>query len=70
MLVSEFDSQIQTYTMSTYLIAQLCKNYTDGKNKEIMGTELFELTWSVIEDIQYMGGGMVVFMESNDEERL
>ena len=70
MRVSEFDSQTQTYTMSAYLIAQLGKNYTDGKNKEITGAELLELAWNVIEDMQYMGGGMVVFLEANDEESL
>ena len=70
MRVSEFDSQTQTYTMSAYLIAQLGKNYTDGKNKEITGAELLELAWNVIEEMQYMGGGMVVFLEANDEESL
>ncbi len=70
MRISDFDSQTQTYTMSAYLIAQLGKNYTDGRNKEITGAELLELAWSVIEDMQYMGGGMVVFLEANDEERL
>ena len=57
--VSEFDSQTNSYTMSAYLIAQLGKNYTDGRNKEITGTELLELAWSVIEDMQYRGGGII-----------
>ena len=70
MRVSEFDSQTQTYTMSAYLIAQLGKNYTDGRNREITGAELLELAWNVIEDMQYMGGGMVVFLEANNEESL
>lgn len=70
MRVSEFDSQTQTYTMSAYLIAQLGKNYTNGRNREISGTELLELAWNVIEDMQYMGGGIVVFLEANDEESL
>lgn len=70
MRVSEFDSQTQTYIMSAYLIAQLGKNYTDDRNEEITGAELLELAWNVIEDMQYMGGGMVVFLEANDEESL
>ena len=70
MRVSEFDSQTQTYTMSAYLIEQLGKNYTDGRNKEITGAELLELAWNVIEDMQYMGGEMVVFLEATDEENL
>lgn len=59
MRVSDFDSRTQTYTMSAYLIAQLGKNYTDGRNREIMGAELLELAWSVIEDMQYRGGGII-----------
>ena len=70
MRVSDFDSQTQTYTISAYLIAQLGKNYKDGRNKEITGAELLELAWSVIEDMQYRGGGMVVFLEANNEEKL
>ena len=70
MRVSDFDSRTQTYTMSAYLIAQLGKNYADGRNKEITGAELLELAWSVIEDMQYMGVGMVVFLEANNEEKL
>lgn len=70
MRVSEFDNQTQTYIMSAYLIAQLGKNYTNGRNREITGAELLELAWNVIEDMQYMGGGMVVFLETNDEESL
>ena len=68
--VSEFDEQTNSYTMSAYLIAQLGKNYADGRNKEITGVELLELAWSVIEDMQYRGGGMVVFLEANNEEKL
>ena len=56
MRVSDFDSRTQTYTMSAYLIAQLGKNYTDGRNKEITGAELLELAWSVIEDMQSVYG--------------
>ena len=68
--VSEFDEQTKSYTMSAYLIAQLGKNYTNDAWKRITGAEMLELAWSVIEDMQYMGGGMVVFLEANDEEKL
>ena len=36
----------------------------------LRGAELLELAWSVVEDMQYMGGGMVVFLEANNEEKL
>ena len=68
--ISEFDEQTSSYTMSAFLIAQLGKNYTNNFCKRITGAELLELAWSVIEDMQYMGGGMVVFLEANNEERL
>ncbi len=68
--ISELDERSDTYTMSAYLIAQLGKNYTDGRDKEITGKELVELAWMVVEDIQYMGGGMVTFLEADNEEKL
>lgn len=41
--ISELDEKSDTYTMSAYLIVQLGKNYTDGRDKEITGKELVEL---------------------------
>lgn len=68
--VSELDESSDTYTMSAYLIAQLGKNYTGGRDKEITGEELIELAWMVIEEAQYMFGGMVTFLEAENEEKL
>lgn len=68
--VSELDEKSDTYTMSAYLIAQLGKNYTDGRNERITGKEIIELAWTVIEEAQYMLGGMVTFLEAENEERL
>ena len=68
--VSEFDAQTNSYTMSAYLIAQIGKNYTNNACERLEGSELLELAWSVIEDMQYRGGGMVVFLEANNEEKL
>ena len=68
--ISELDEKSDTYTMSAYLIAQLGKNYAGGRNKEITGKELVELAWTVIEDVQYMLGGMVAFLEAENEEKL
>lgn len=68
--VSELDKKSDIYTMSAYLIAQLGKNYTDGRNSKITGKDLIELAWMVIEEMQYMGGGMVTFLEAENEEKL
>ena len=70
MRVSELDEQSQTYTMSAYLIAQLGKNFKNGAEKKITGEELLELAWDIIEKMQYMGGGMVTFLEAENSERL
>ncbi len=68
--ISELDESSDTYNMSAYLIAQLGKNYTNGANMRITGKELVELAWTVIEDAQYMLGGMVTFLEAENEEKL
>lgn len=68
--ISEFDEQTKSYTMSSYLIAQIGKNYTSKANMHITGSELLELAWSVIEEMQYMGGGMVVFLEADNKKNL
>lgn len=68
--VSELDEKTDTYTMSAYLIAQIGKNYKNGRNEKITGKELVELAWTVIEDAQYMLGGMVAFLEAENEEKL
>ena len=70
MRVSELDEQSQTYTMSAYLIAQLGKNFKNGAEKKITGEELLELAWGIVEKMQYMGGGMVTFLEAENSERL
>lgn len=68
--VSELDKKTDTYTMSAYLIAQLGKNYSENDGKMITGAELLELAWDKIKATQYMFGGMVTFLEAENEEKL
>ena len=68
--VSEWDEISDTYTMSAYLIAQLGKNFTNGADKKITGEELLALAWDKIKEIQYLGGGVVTFLEAENEEKL
>jgi hypothetical protein len=56
--------------MSAYLIAQLGKNFSSGVETKVTGAELLELAWNEIEKMQYMGGGMVTFLEADNKERL
>ena len=68
--VSEWDEKSDTYTMSVYLIAQLGKNFTNGADQKITGEELLALAWNKIKEIQYLGGGVVTFLEAENEEKL
>ncbi len=68
--ISELDKKSDTYTMSAYLIAQLGKNYAENDGKMITGAELLELAWDKIKATQYMFGGMVTFLEAENEEKL
>ena len=68
--ISELDEETQTYTMSAYLIAQLGKNFANGADKRITGEELLEAAWNKIEEMQYRAGGVVTFLETNNEEKL
>ena len=68
--ISELDEETQTYTMSAYLIAQLGKNFANGANEKITGAELLEAAWSKVEEIQYQAGGVVTFLEANNDAKL
>lgn len=68
--ISELDEKSDTYTMSAYLVAQLGKNFSESEGKEITGEELLKMAWDKIKEIQYLGGGMVTFLEAENEEKL
>ena len=68
--VSELNEQNHTYNLAAYLIAQLGKNYHDGANERITGAELLGLAIKQIQQLQYLAGGMVVFLETSNEEKL
>ena len=68
--ISELDEKSDTYTMSAYLIAQLGKHFSESGGTEITGAELLKLAWDKIKEIQYLGGGVVTFLEAENEEKL
>ena len=68
--VSELNEKNHTYTLAAYLIAQLGKNYYNGANEHITGEELLGLAIKQIKQLQYLAGGMVVFLETSNEEKL
>ena len=68
--VSELDEVSGTYTLSAYLIAQLGKNFANGANKRVTGEQLLQAAVETIKELQYMAGGMVVFLEAENEDKL
>jgi len=68
--VSELNGENGTYTLSAYLIAQLGKNFTNGANDRVTGEQLLQAAVDTIKELQYMAGGMVIFLEAENEEKL
>ena len=68
--VSELDEENGTYTLSAYLIAQLGKNFANGVNRRVTGEQLLQAAVETIKELQYMAGGMVVFLEAENDEKL
>ena len=67
---SEIDKGEQTYNLAAYLIAQLGKNFNDRAKGRITGKELLEAAIRQIQQLQYLAGGMVIFLEAANEEKL
>lgn len=68
--VSEQNTSDGTYNMSAYLIAQIGKNFHDDVRLAITGKRLLEIALDKIMELQYMVGGMVVFLEADNNEKL
>lgn len=68
--VSEQNSDNGKYSLSAYLIAQLGKNYDDSIGNTISGDNLLSIALGKVKKLQYMAGGMVVFLESENKDRL
>ena len=67
---SEINKSEQTYNIAAYLIAQLGKNYNDSVKGRITGQELLEAAIRQAQILQYQAGGMVVFVEADNKEKL
>ena len=51
-------------------IREYLKKNADGANERITGAELLGLAVNQIELLQYQAGGMVIFLEANNEDKL
>lgn len=67
---SEFNQKEQTYNLAAYLIAQLGRNFSENVKGRITGKELLEAAIQQALLLQYHVGGMVLFVETNNEEKL
>lgn len=68
--VSILDTTSSSYTTAAYLIAQLGKNYALPKNKRIDGAILLDFALETIEKLKYSVGGIMEFLECEDNEFL
>ena len=68
--VSELNEVDGTYNLSAYLIAQLGKNFSDNSSEKITGKQLLQAAIDTIKELQYMAEGMVVFLESENNDKL
>lgn len=66
----EVDTDGKTITTPAYLIAQLGKNYADGLDKRMTGADLLKLACDKAYELQYMAGGVAVFVEADDRAEL
>lgn len=68
--VSEQNAYDGNYSLSAYLVAQLGKNFNEGAKDKIAGNQLLEMAIDKIKELQYMAGGMVVFLETDNNDKL
>lgn len=64
--VSILDEETQTYTTAAYLIAQLGKNYALPKQEQMNGEALLQLAMTALVDVRYTIGGLIAFLECED----
>lgn len=65
-----YDAVKQEYTVSAPLIAQLGKNFTDGNDTLIAGSDLLQLAVNKIRKIQKEIGGRFMYLECEDNKKL
>lgn len=67
---SEIDKNGEAYNLAAYLIAQLGKNFNDRVKGRITGEELLEAAIRQVQILQYLAGGMVAFVEAENNDKL
>nr|DAZ16319.1 MAG TPA: hypothetical protein [Caudoviricetes sp.] len=65
-----YDEKNNEYTVAAPLIAQLGKNFTNGNNTLISGTDLLHMAMQKIKKIQNEVGGRFAYLECEDVQKL
>lgn len=68
--VGEYNEEGSAITLSAYLLAQIGKNFDERIETPISGDILLKAAMQIIEELQYAAGGMVVFLEAEDNKKL
>jgi len=63
---STFDTELKQYILPTILIGQLGKNYAEGINNQIKGTDLLNMACEEVRKVQKVIGGRFVYLECED----
>ena len=65
-----YDSTLKSYILAAPLIAQLGKNYSNGYNELITGSELLGEACDKIKRLQFDVGGKFAYLECEDKQKL
>lgn len=65
-----FDEKTGAYTVAAPLIAQLGKNYADGNDSLISGSELLQMAIEKVKKVQNEVGGRFVYLECEESAKL
>lgn len=60
---SALDEENNTYTVSAFLLAQFSKNYAVDGGTRISGSELMQIVWDQLADVQNKIGGAIVYLD-------
>lgn len=65
-----FDDRTREYIVPAPLIGQLGKNYTEGNDCLISGSDLLQMALDKVKSVQQEIGGRFVYLECEDKEKL
>lgn len=68
--LSHFDQNTDSYTVSSYLIAQLGRNYGEEVKYPITGKMLMNFAIDTLQEIHRQLGGLMVYLECEEKEPL